>query len=334
MKKKLIFFLSVMMVCLLCWGCGSSSSTTMDLVGEPSDYSSEDNWLTVPEDEEYDVDVIYFYPTTAPVTEGTEIEVCDIDNEKMRDGAKSVYEQQATAFEETGNMYAPYYRQVDASKLAGMTQEEMLEAERNETRTDVFASLDYYFENYNNGKPYILAGHSQGAMMICLILDEYMEVHPEYYENMVVAYMIGNAATKGWLEENPHVKMATGAGDTGVLATWNTEGPENIDEYNMVVPEGAVCINPLNWKTDETYAGVDENKGSLVDGEIVKGIADAQINLKRGSVICNSVEPRQYANGPETEVLFGPQSYHRWDYGFYYENIRENSKLRAANFLK
>ena len=28
---------------------------------------------------------------------------------------------------------------------------------------DITAALDYYFKNFNNGRPFIIAGHSQGA---------------------------------------------------------------------------------------------------------------------------------------------------------------------------
>ncbi|MGI6105295.1 MAG: DUF3089 domain-containing protein [Raoultibacter sp.] len=302
-----------------------------------SDYSDSDNWLVVPVSETHEVDTLYFYPTCyMPKTE-SDPRICDIDNQVMREGAQAKLLDQASAFEGSTNVYAPYYRQVDAMSLAGLTQEEMIEVESAEPRTDVFAALDYYFENYNQGKPFFLAGHSQGSMMIYLILDEYMQEHPEYYERMVAAYMIGNAATQSWLNENPHVKMAQSEDDTGVLVSWNTEGPGNKGKYNMVAPEGSVCINPLNWKTDDTPAGVEENKGTLMgDGTsgfaVVEGIADAKIDLERGTVICSSVNPAEFAIPAAMESLFGPESYHTWDYKFYYENIRENVAVRAAAF--
>ena len=79
------------------------------------------------------------------------------------------------------------------------------------------------------------------------------------------------------------------------------------------------------------------NLGSLEYSEeagatIVPGIADARINEKRGVVICTSAAPETYAH--KRLALFGPQSYHGWDYKFYYENLRENAKLRLSNYLK
>lgn len=175
-------------------------------------------------------------------------------------------------------------------------------------------------------------------MLIYIVLDEYMEEHPDIYERMVASYMIGNAATKDWLADNPHVIMATGAGDTGVLITWNTEGPENVNQYNMVVPEGSVCINPINWTTDGTYASAEENLGCLVQNEdetysVVKGFADAKVDLDRGSVIVSSVDPDIYALPEASWPMFGSESYHSSDYAFFYANIHENAKLRISNYL-
>ncbi len=36
--------------------------------------------------------------------------------------------------------------------------------------------------------------------------------------------------------------------------------------------------------------------------------------------------------GNEFEPVFGPESYHLCDYGFFYYNIRENAKLRAQRW--
>ena len=66
---------------------------------------------------------------------------------------------------------------------------------------------------------------------------------------------------------HPHLKFATGESDTGIIFSWNIEGPKNVEENakNVVVLPGAISINPLNWKLDKTYAPSSENLG-LVDG--------------------------------------------------------------------
>jgi hypothetical protein len=47
---------------------------------------------------------------------------------------------------------------------------------------------------------------------------------------------------------------------------WNTEGPKNVEENvsTAVVRPNAICINPLNWRLDDTYAPASENLGSYM----------------------------------------------------------------------
>lgn len=306
-----------------------------ELVGTPSDYSKEENWLSLPKAERK-VDTFYLYPTCYLDDSKTAKIICDIDNEQVKERAQTIYENQATVFEESTNVFAPYYRQSNIYHVAGMNNDELEAFQNNEQRTDVYAALDYYFEHYNQGRPFILAGHSQGSIMTKIVLGEYMKAHPEYYKRMVAAYVIGYSITSDWLKEHPYLKFAENASDTGVIVSWNTEGPENKDQKNIVVEDGAISINPINWKLDDTYASSDENLGSRIFNEktgsyeIKQGLADAQLNTGRGVVVCNT-EKENYTASVE---LFGTASLHNNDYAFYYENLRENVKTRVERFLE
>ena len=66
------------------------------------------------------------------------------------------------------NLYEPYYRQSNLCALTGKSEDELMEFQFREQRTDVYAALDYFFENYNKDRPFILAGHSQGSLMLKL----------------------------------------------------------------------------------------------------------------------------------------------------------------------
>ncbi len=313
----------------------AGSDAITGLVGTPSDYSKKDNWMTIPETT-HEVDTFYLYPTCYSDDSKDAKPICDIDNEAVRTQAQSIYEGQATVFEESTNVFAPYYRQSNLNQISGMDNKEMEEYQKKEQRTDVYAALDYYFEHYNNGRPFILAGHSQGSIMTRIVLGEYMKAHPEYYERMVAAYVIGYSITSDFLKEHPYLKFAEGADDTGVIVSWNTEGPGNKGKDNLVVEDGAISINPINWKRDDTYASADENLGSRIlnkdtgSYEIKKGIADAKLDTERGVVVCTTKEV-EYTSA--TTNLFGPESLHGNDYALYYENLRENIKKRVENYL-
>ena len=207
--------------------------------------------------------------------------------------------------------------------------------------SDITAALDYYFEHYNNGRPFIIAGHSQGSAIIRMVLRKYFKEHPDYYKRMVAAYPIGYSITKEYLKANPHLKFATGECDTGVIVSWNTEGPKNMElnAKTAVLLPGAISINPLNWKLDNTYAPASMNKGSLVlneqTGQPKTGDvgADAQVFPERGVVVTHAKAEEMLEDAKEVSAsFFGPDGRHGEDYTLYYSNIKDNVAKRTEAF--
>ena len=296
------------------------------------DYSDSNSWLSVPAETDKAVDAIYFYPTVYSPSK-TDLNLSSIDDAGMRRNALTAFKLQATAFSQECNVYAPFYRQLDATYALTLSDEENDALFHYAVSKDASGALDYYFEHYNNGRPFILAGHSQGSETALYLLADYFRDHPEYYKKMVAAYIIGYSVTSDFLARYKHLKFAKGAEDTGVIVSWNTEGPGNSGHHNAVLLPGAISINPLNWKLDATAATISENLGSLDDNyRLGKGIADARIDLSRGSVICSTVDPAKYS--VPAQAIFGPESYHLYDYGFYYANIMSNVRQRITGYVK
>lgn len=315
----------------------SSSAIFKEFTGTASNYASTDNWMYYPTSHTYDADVLWFYPTSYSSQAGPTIGT--VTDAGMRTAAQSAYKAMGSVFEGTADVYVPYYRQVNGADLAKMDPEEVEASCWEEPRTDLYAALDYYFQNANKGRPFILAGHSQGSMMLDIILREYFKVNNEYLDYLVAAYMLGYSLTKDLLKENSLLKAASGADDTGCIVSWNVEGTGNeACGTTLIVREGAISINPLNWKTDSTRAGAEANKGSwLKDASgtfsLQPGIADATLDMNRGTVVCSTVDPAVYAMPADAASLFGPQSFHAYDYGFYYASIRKNAQTRVEKWL-
>lgn len=159
---------------------------------------------------------------------------------------------------------------------------------------------------------------------------------PEALSRMIAAYPIGFAVTKDWLAKTG-LKFAEGANDTGVIVSWNTEGPANLKEKNMTLAPGGISINPINWKRDDTPATVKENLGSLTyDGKLVTpGIADARVDTVRGSVVVSTIAQKElYAIPADGAAMFGPESYHLHDYGFFFNNFKQNVADRIKAFME
>lgn len=227
------------------------------------DYSQAENWLEKPAEAIKAVDVFYIYPTVTGFRDP--VEICDITDSVLVEGAQMVRRIQTSVFDESCNVFMPYYRQISMPK-PGSDYSAIIDYISGFDATD---ALDYFLNNLNEGRPFILAGHSQGAATLIALLENYMTKHPEALKRMVAAYPIGYAVTHDFLERTG-LKFAEGATDTGVIVSWNTEGPANQNAKNVTLAPGGISINPINWKRDDTYAPVSENLGSLtVTGELV-----------------------------------------------------------------
>ena len=318
-----------------------------NLVGTPTDYSKEDSWAHLPEVADKDVDVFFIYPTVFIDPNPDAPAIVPIDNPVLRANVASHYSQAPQVFEGLANVYEPFYRQSNLRALFGMSDEEVLEYQRREQRTDVYAALDYFFEHYNQGRPFMLAGHSQGSMMIKIALRDYFQEHADLLDRMIAAYAIGFAITTDDLEANPALRFAEGADDTGVIVSWNLEGPENKTEHNPCVLKNAIAINPLNWKRDETHASASLNLGDRIpindEGNIMvavgfdekrPGRADAQLDVERGVVVCTTLSDYYVKPiAPGVRNVFGPASLHTSDYPAFWENIRENVRVRTRAYF-
>ena len=339
-KKMNKLYLALALICITVFSLVACTGVLAETenAGNTPDYSQGRCWLRIPTITK-DVDTFYIYSTVyveSSFEEGAP-DYATLGNLEMILGAMGEYVTNASVYEESTNVFIPFYRQA-GMRYAGEISEktgDLSAALSGRSYNDIRAALDYYFENFNQGRPFIIAGHSQGASMVKYVLENYFTEHPEYYERMVAAYVIGYSVTKEDLEAYPHLKFAAGESDTGVIVSWNTEGPKNVEENarNVVVLPNAVCINPLNWKLDETYAPASENLGSLMlndkafEYQITDIGADAQVVPGRGVIVTNT--PYDNFAAPD---FFGPQSFHEDDYTLYYNNLKDNVAKRIAAY--
>ncbi len=129
------------------------------------------------------------------------------------------------------------------------------------------------------------------------------------------------------------MKYATGATDLGVVISYNTEMP-GMTEKTPLLLDGAIAINPVNWKTDNTPATASENLPSRLQNDdgtysVVKNYADAKVNPTRGVVECSTVDVDENSLGDP----FPRGCFHGGDYSFYYYSLRKNAQDRANAYL-
>jgi hypothetical protein len=303
-----------------------SSSTTIVAV----DYSIPEHWLALPSTIDKKVDVFFLIPT-AWTNNDPNPTICAIDEPSLKAKAPLSIATQASAFATVADIYAPYYRQDNLSPI------DRLKICAGIPTTDAVAAFDYYIQHYNNGRPFILAGHSQGSNVLINLLSVYMKDHPEVLKYMVAAYVIGFPVTAEYLAENPFLKFATGPDDTGVIISYNTQAPDVAPGTNTVLT-GLVgeVINPITWTRDEALATTSQGLGSYMPDPVtlkfsqVPQYADARIDRAQGILVCTTAdEDMIYKLAP----TMGRGVYHGFDYYFYYYDLSKNAANRIEQFL-
>lgn len=314
--------------CLAAGGSDAGIENSKAGMAEILDYSKPESWSILPEKVTKAVDVFYVYPTifADPVRP-----VLDISVPSLRKSADWIANVQTMLLGKNFNIYAPHYRQCEFSRcLTGLEKNPMDFTDMQSGFADIRKAFLYYIENYNQGRPFILLGHSQGSLaLLSLIQTEFSEKSP-VFKRMVAAYLIGWKIKKNDLEAYPHLRTASGEFDTGVIVSWNTETAGTEDQLFA----GGFCINPLNWRTDAVQADKSRNLGAVFfdeNGNIKSeqpAFCGAVINTNRGTLVVDPENPELYFN-----KVFSKGVLHCDDIYFFYRNIEKNAIARSNAFL-
>ena len=194
------------------------------------------------------VDVIYFAGTELDYEydkEGNELTNITLTAAQKAKIGREYQEAFELLCPDSVNFFAPYYHQ---ATMHAETTTSTVPAALSTARKDVLEIFRYYMEHINNGRPFILGGFSQGAMMVNFIINSLSD---EEYSRMKAAYMIGFGLQDAI--HGKHVIPATGEFDKGVTISFNSVAT-NDDIWTGTYAGTPYCINPVNWKTDNTPA--------------------------------------------------------------------------------
>lgn len=332
--------------------------TGFDLAKAPptADYTSDNAWAALPERSDKadvvpasstatdnqahaQVDVFFLHPTTYYGKAGwnARFDEPGFPMDRLENG---VLRYQASAFNGCCRVFAPRYRQATVYAFIGKGEDE--HAALDLAYRDVAQAFDNFIAERNDGRPFILAGHSQGALHGSRLLQEKI-AGTQLAERMIAAYLIGSALPADL--ELDGIAPCAAPTDLHCTVNWNSmnsaapragwtqEGTTWIGgEYRMVGGAPIACINPLNWIADGA-AEASENLGSLPFTGSGEDFPAARTGLtgakcENGMLI---VSPPEDAEGFTYGVRAG--DYHIYDYNLFYTNIRANLEDRVAAFL-
>ncbi len=341
MVRLLLFILLIGFACSCSSGIHKISRGFSDSpTPPPPDYTRSEHWASLPqkadaadstprkanllnEQASASVDVFFIYPTIFTEKPKNQfIWNADVNDAVLNHEIQvSTILNQASVFNGSAKIYAPYYRQAhlyafytsnpaDAKKALDLAYE------------DVKAAFEYYLTHYNQGRPIIIASHSQGSMHGVRLIQDYFD-GKELQKQLVTAYLIGRAIKPDVFQT---IQPATKAEKIGGWVTWNTVGRNYVPFNYNTYYKGSVCINPLLWSNTETYVSRELNKGGVAfKFTFAPQLVDAQVQ-----------QNMLWVNRPNIRGswLVKNKSWHRADYNFFYMNIRENVALRVEQFLK
>ena len=267
-------------------------------------------------------DVFFIHPTTLTVNSDPRW-TADIDDPELN--AKTDYSSilyQASVFNEKCRVFAPRYRQAHYNSF--FIGDSIAKKYFDLAYADIRAAFEYYLANYNNGRPIIIAAHSQGTKHAGRLLKEFFEEKP-LLDKLVCAYIIGLPIPEDYFKVLPPCKDSL---STGCFVGWRTYKSGYL-EPNYVAKENfkTVVINPLSWTSDTLFYNSSYNLGGVLKkfNRIVPQTVSAQVH---SNVL--------WASKPNVagKIFFTKKNYHIGDINLFYMNIRQNVSTRIAAYWK
>lgn len=304
---------------------------------KPPDYAQNTAWAALPEQSDAAdtllidtlrntqqqalADVFFVHPTILGVKNSPKVWNGDVADKSLNQAVdKTTICYQASLFNTVGRVYAPRYRQ--AHIHAFYTKDTASANKAFEIAyIDIKNAFQYYLQHYNQGRPIVIASHSQGTKHAARLLNDFFDQKP-LQAQLVAAYLVGFPISK---KQFLGIQPCQKPDEIGCFCSWRT--------YRRgFVPKGVwgneqlAAINPLTWRADTSYAPSALNLGSvLTKGKAYKGLIDAQIH---GSTLWVT-RPKI----PGAFLILSPV-YHQGDYNLFYLNVRQNAQLRVNNFME
>ena len=164
--------------------------------------------------------------------------------------------------------FAPIYEQMTIGAVAAYSAGADIKTAAAIAYRDVAAAWRNYLATRNNGRPFVLIGHSQGSLMLQMLISREIETNPAVAVRMKLAIMPGfnvlvpqGKLVGGTFKKTP---LCSRAGEIGCVMSWVSFREKNVP------PQGAIfgvadkpgmtvgCVNPAapgsrDWVSLDSY---------------------------------------------------------------------------------
>jgi len=265
------------------------------------------------------IDVFFLHPTSFESNNDTEWNA-NIDDPGVN--AKTDYSSllyQGSVFNEC-RVFAPRYRQANIIAYFSSDTQRAKKA-FDLAYQDIKTAFQYYLDHYNQGRPIIIASHSQGSTHAKRLLKEFFQDKP-LAKKLVAAYIIGMAIPKNYFST---LKPCADSTQTGCFISWRTYKKGFEPGYIKEENGSAFVTNPLTWTTSDEPAPKSLNQGAVLFkfNHVLPQIADAQIH--------DGILWTHKPHFPGS-IFYLTRNYHIGDINLFYVNIRENIRTRIKAY--
>lgn len=318
MTKNISYSIFSIMIAL-CFMSACRSNTenisAIDLtVPVPPDYADTTQWYVF--DRQAPVDLFYIVSTeTGDYTiNGRTWHYADTRNDSIRRLLFGEMQGVDQLLSGSLNYFSPYYRQCT---LQTFTSDSLVSDRILIPLADVRKAFAHYLAHFNQGRPFILAGFSQGGIAV---VDLLKQMDTATRSRMVAAYVIGWHVAEADLAHTSNILPAQDSADLGVTVCYNSVR-DNSCAIPMISEGNKVAINPFNWQTDATPATLI----SPISADTLTITLDTSTLL---------LQVQGYRGTDYIIPLIGREgNYHGLEISLYAPSLRRNMALRADRFL-
>lgn len=253
--------------------------TVAEYIPEAPDYDDPTMWFTQENDKSgTGADVFYIVSTWIPdwtTADGRPSHYADVHDAGRRADMDKEISRIAGYMGIGNNFYSPYYRHISINIWATQN-EDTINNRFSLAMSDVRAAFNHFLQHRDPSRPFVLAGFSQGGKAVVELLKE---MPTDVYSHLVAAYVLGYKVTPADTAATSNIRAAREADDTGVTICYNSVA--DVEYIKPVVSAPcAMCINPVNWRTDDTPATLADTITISVSPEhhvlVVKGYSGTE----------------------------------------------------------
>ena len=286
-------------------------------------------------------DVFYILPTCVFAwkdAEGVTHYNADPRNAAHRKAWQLSAELADTIFATQANLFLPYYRQ----GTFGTPDKATHDAAASTARTDVVEAFNYYLNHLNAGRPFILAGFSQGAKMVVALLKS---MDDDTYRRLIAAYVVGYGITaedtvRG-ANSLQHIRLAQDSTSRGVTVCFNSVTTTQAINPSLC-GKNIACINPVSWTTSPAPATLlpaggtpaqDDPRfpyGTAVVPSVQGGEVTVSVDQQHKVLVVKGLDTPRYCL-PSLSSMFPEGNLHLQELFFYADHLRRNVLLRSSS---